>query len=602
MTNLGNENLCADIEQAKRRAKSIKARMKELGYEMPLTHAYEALASSCGFRNWPTMKAQFATSSGVAGSFLDDLDVKLTGHENSIMKLTAEGHATLVYGPPGKGKTVLANALYLAAVKEAVSHRRELPMMGIVDVGHSTGGFAEAVKEILPADRRDEIQIFDIKPDSPLVMNPFDLPLGFRMPTDERLTTLTSFLVSMAFGKMERHARPSSLFVNTVRSLYDRASDQSQIAPKAFAATQNRSLAAKILERTGRRYEDGQTTWWQIVDDLVEAGEFDLAEIAQRYAVPTMEDFRAAMLERLDQSDVGVDIGHLARYNITDHMMKCKFICGYTSIDRGRAKITVINLGALLQKERDAAVARTAFYAARLGICRDVYMAPAAWSRMDSKLQGYHQRNLDARRSSGVHIVYDELHRYQEGVQLNALFADEIATEVKLAKRSGVSLKLMSQTSSSFGRQAALWATGIVLLDVPSSRRYAIAHDLGISEEFIDKVGPLLTGPIKERLPLAIYTRVENGSDPIVNLNLNSTALWTIAPSGSGSDVRTRLAKRVGFKRAVIALSKRFPTLTARYYIEAEARRLAAESAEYSYRDLVEPVTESLIAELAAVA
>lgn len=602
MTNLGNENLCADSEQAKRRAKTIKARMKELGYEMPLTHAYEALASSCGFRNWPTMKAQFTTSSGVVASFVDDLDVKLTGHEKSIMKLTAEGHVTLVYGPPGKGKTVLANALYLAAVKEAVSRRRELPMMGIVDVGHSTGGFIEALKEILPADRRDKIQIFDVKPDSPLVLNPFDLPLGFRMPTDERITTLTNFLVSMAFGKMERQARPSSLFVNTVRSLYDRFSDQSQIAPKPYTTIQNRSLAARILEKTGKRYVDGQVTWWSIVNDLIEVGEFDLAEIAQRYAVPTMEDFRSAMFERLEQPDVSLDIAHLARYNITDHMMKCKFICGYTSTDIGRAKIAVINLGALLQKERDAAVARTAFYAARLSLCRDVYMAPAAWSRMDSKLQGYHHRNLEGRRSSGVHIVYDELQRYQEGVQLNALFADEMASEIKLAKRSGVSLKLMSQTSSSFGRQAALWATGIVLLDVSTSRRYTIAHDLGISEEFIDKVGPLLTGPATGRLTMAIYTGVENGSDSIVNLNLNSSALWAISPWGSESDVRTRLAKRVGFKRAVIALGKRFPTLTAHYYIEAEARRLAAESSEYSYRDMVEPVTESLISELAAVA
>lgn len=55
MTALGNENLCA--KAAKKRAHAIKTRLEAMGYTASLSHSYELLATSCGHRNWATMKA-----------------------------------------------------------------------------------------------------------------------------------------------------------------------------------------------------------------------------------------------------------------------------------------------------------------------------------------------------------------------------------------------------------------------------------------------------------------------------------------------------------------------------------------------------------------
>ncbi len=52
---MNSPNLTAD--QAKQRAYAIKDRLKQLGNSISLTHAYELLAASSGYRNWPTMKA-----------------------------------------------------------------------------------------------------------------------------------------------------------------------------------------------------------------------------------------------------------------------------------------------------------------------------------------------------------------------------------------------------------------------------------------------------------------------------------------------------------------------------------------------------------------
>jgi hypothetical protein len=50
------------LDQAKQRAYAIKARMAELGNSVSMTHAYELVATSCGYRNWPTMKVNLAVS------------------------------------------------------------------------------------------------------------------------------------------------------------------------------------------------------------------------------------------------------------------------------------------------------------------------------------------------------------------------------------------------------------------------------------------------------------------------------------------------------------------------------------------------------------
>ena len=64
MTTLGNENARSPIDKLKKRAYTIQSRMKELGHQVSLAHAYEVLAASSGFRNWPTMKSKAETSEG----------------------------------------------------------------------------------------------------------------------------------------------------------------------------------------------------------------------------------------------------------------------------------------------------------------------------------------------------------------------------------------------------------------------------------------------------------------------------------------------------------------------------------------------------------
>jgi hypothetical protein len=342
MTNLGNENLCADSEQAKRRAKSIKTRMKELGYEMPLTHAYEALASSCGFRNWPTMKAQFDQPVYAKPTFLDELEIEFSGESNLIssLKQVKGGRLDLFYAPTGKGKTTLINALILENVRQALSKGRGLPEVRIIDVGPSTTGLVDALRELLPAKRKDEVAYFSVKRDGVITLNPFDLPLGLREPTARMRTSLVHLMMSMAFGwrEISNSHDLKTFFGSLIDSVYNRLSDRGAGVPKLYGAT-NSSLVREINARLlkGPRRNEA-VSWWNIVDELVEGGEFELAELAQRHAVPTMQDFHASIPEKSESSDVGGPDLSLVALDMGSQIAACSLLHAPTTLDTRRSR------------------------------------------------------------------------------------------------------------------------------------------------------------------------------------------------------------------------------------------------------------------------
>jgi hypothetical protein len=94
----------------------MRARLKDLGHDIPLTHAYEMLATSCGFRNWPTMKASLSASTAYT-DLGSPHDISVTA--GRAVFLNDDGKPwelpesedwgfELIFGPPGKGKASFA--------------------------------------------------------------------------------------------------------------------------------------------------------------------------------------------------------------------------------------------------------------------------------------------------------------------------------------------------------------------------------------------------------------------------------------------------------------------------------------------------------------
>lgn len=614
MTNLGNENLCADAEQAKRRAKSIKQRMKELGYEMSLTHAYEALASSCGYRNWPTMKAQLesgvampATSASLTllldeptSSFLDDIEISFSGNRALIDTLVKgeRGGTELLYAPPGKGKTTIACALTMLSVKQGLSANRSLPYMRIIDVGPSARGFYETVKEALPLGRKGDALYLQPDVNEALVINPFDLPLGFRQPSEHRKASLVNFLNCMLkdvrFPLDEIAA--ADLLHGLVSELYEAFSDDIPGKhPKLFDPVANPSLTRE-LRKLIVNTDEGAVTWWRIVDELVGKGQFDLAQVAQRYAVPTINEF-LTLLYGMDD-----ELLHAVRSLIFNRVQRCPMLGGPTTMDGGNARIVVVDLYKIIRPRHDVIDASLAFLLARLSISKDLYLTPGDWRDLNKELSDYHRRRYEDRQHDNVHIMYDEMHRYDGRAGAGNLISNELVAEMKVVKTLGFTLRLTSQSRSLFDQRILDGASKEFVLGVMGEELSNLRSQYQLSEADVRGCVRELNGPGKFGLPFAVFSKHVAVRERLIRLKLNSLASWAFQCSDIESNVRGKLVQLVGFKRAVSCLAEQFPDHYVANFIESKARKQASTSSEHSYFDLLDPVTEALIAELAAIA
>ena len=88
-------------------------------------------------------------------------------------------------GTPGSGKSVAMHAVNLACALEphaAETGEAELPRVAILDIGHSSRGFIELLREALPARRRQEAAHMKLRMTPDHAINPFDTLLGMRRP------------------------------------------------------------------------------------------------------------------------------------------------------------------------------------------------------------------------------------------------------------------------------------------------------------------------------------------------------------------------------------------------------------------------------------
>ena len=147
----------------------------------------------------------------------------------------------LIYGVPGRGKSVLMNSLGLAFSLQGGQAR--LPLSATIDIGPSSAGLISLIREALPPERRHEAGWFALRMTAEHAINPCDTQLGCRAPLPAERAFLVNLLgLMMTPGwrgrRPRRHARA------------DRPGDHGGLCA---ALRQDRRRRAACLHRRPRR-------------------------------------------------------------------------------------------------------------------------------------------------------------------------------------------------------------------------------------------------------------------------------------------------------------------------------------------------------------
>ena len=257
--------------------------------------------------------------------------------------------------PPGSGKSVLANTINIGlCLSSAVmgTNGANLPLIGKADIGKSAEGFVRLIQEALGPRRKHEAIFTSLQFAPGFEFNIFDLQVGCEYPLPLEKAFLQNFLALATLPPdqstpFEGMAQLIALVIDEAYRLCTEVGGGSKhYRPGVEAEVDHALHRYKVTLHHDSPY------WRDVVSALCDAGEFRLAERAQRHAVPILEDLIGAV--RTDQvrdlfgslklSETSEKASQIFERYIADLIRQFPTLNAPTRLDFGAARIIVLDL------------------------------------------------------------------------------------------------------------------------------------------------------------------------------------------------------------------------------------------------------------------
>ena len=486
----------------------------------------------------------------------------------------------LIYGVPGRGKSVLMNSLGLAFTLQGGQAR--LPLSATIDIGPSSAGLISLIREALPPERRHEAGWFALRMTREHTINPCDTQLGCRAP----LPAERAFLVNL-LGLMMTPAGAEGvpdgmreLIGPAITAVYALRSDKIAGAePHAYTAGRDAVVDA-ALAAAGIELPEAPL-WWEVVDLLFEAGAHAAAARAQLYAVPVLGDLLAAVREPAVQGLVGDTAYGAGGETVTQAFIRIltalsgdwPIMFAPTAFDVGHVRIAAIDLADVApQGSPEAGRQTAAFYLlARHALTRHWWIGEDSLGDIPEPYRAWHAHRLRDIREAPKRLAFDEFHRTAGAPAVRA----QVERDVREARKLRVRLSLASQRLEDFGGALTELANRYLILGAGGKAREieALSGIFALSETLQDAIRYRLPGPGKDGAPALLIASDARGRFEQLVVNTPGPAeLWALTTSPADVALRSRLQARLAPAQARAVLARAFPTGTARSLCAAANR------------------------------
>ncbi|HTV32450.1 MAG TPA: ATP-binding protein [Methylocella sp.] len=511
--------------------------------------------------------------------------------------------------PPGSGKSVLANTINLGLCLSPVvigPRGAKLPLIGKADIGPSAQGFVRLIQEALGPQRRHEA-IYTLMQFAPgYEFNVFDLQVGFEYPLPLERAFLQNFLAlaTLPPDQSTPFEGMSQLIGMVIDEAYRLCTDVPGGTPKRYKKGVE-PLVDAAIDKFGLKLHEEDPHWRDVVTGLCRCGEYRLAEVAQRYAVPVMGDLVNAarseqvkvMFQELRIAETAEGAPEIFARYIYDVVRKYPTLNSPTKLDFGPARIIVLDLAEVAPTGSAAANRQTEmmYLLARHILARNFFLKPDYLEYVPEHVRDYHQPRFEETYQCVKRLDYDEWHRTQGSPLVRA----QAELDVREGRKHNVQLGFSSQRLGDMGDAIVSQSTGRFVLragDEEEARR--IIERFHLSEASADVVRYRLHGPSAAGAPFLAILEIGNAKYEQMLVNtLGPVELWALSTTPGDTALRNRLYERVGFQEALRRLSKIFPAGSAVPEIERRRTDRAArgDSGLRGGEGVIEELVEELV-------
>lgn len=512
----------------------------------------------------------------------------------------------LIFAQPGAGKSVLMNALNLGTVLSPGLSK--LPYVAVIDIGPSSSGLISLIKEALPENRQHEAAYYRLQMSREYAINPFDTQLGCRYPLIDERSYLVELIILLCTppGHEKPYDGIQQLAGLVVDEMYRWRDDKSANAePRPYLPR----LDARIDEALVKHgiHLPADPYWWDVVDRMFDIGEYHVANLAQRHAVPSLSDAitasrRPQIRTLLEETSVGFSsesVINAFERMITSAIREYPILSSVTQFEISDARICSLDLMDVSPQGDDTADRQTSimYMLARYALVRSWWMGMESLASIPEKYRHYHEMRLQDVSETPKRLCYDEFHRTSKSSSVRA----QVIRDVREGRKRGVQIVLASQLLDDFDKDMVDLATGVWVLGTAVSDKAVdeIRDRFGLSDTARNVIRYRLTGPRAGGAPALLILGTNEGryEQHLIN-TMGPIELWAVSTSSEDVAIRNRLYGRIGAGRARQMLASTFPGGSARNEIKRRIM-MRAQGGNEARGAATSAVIEEIVEELA---
>lgn len=510
----------------------------------------------------------------------------------------------LIFAQPGAGKSVLLNTLNLGTILTPGLSR--LPFVAVVDIGPSSSGLISLIKEALPLNRQHEAAYYRLQMSHQYAINPFDTQLGCRVPLPDERSYLSELLTLLCTppGYDKPYDGMQQLAGLVVDEMFRWRDDTAANAEPRPYLPRLESEVDEALQKFNVHLPT-DPYWWDVVDKMFELEQYHVANLAQRHAVPTLNDAimasrRPQIRNLLEETAVGFStetvIGAFERM-VTASIREYPILSSVTQFEIADTRLCSLDLMDVAPQGDEAADRQTGimYMLARHALVRSWWMGKEALQFMPEKYRSYHEMRLQELSETPKRLCYDEFHRTSKSHSVRA----QIVRDVREGRKRGVQIVLTSQMIDDFGKEMVDLATGVWVLGTAISDKAVddVVDRFGLSGTARDIIRRKLTGPKSIGAPaLFVLGSTDGRYEQHIYNTLGPIELWALSTSAEDVAIRNRLYNVLGAGRARQMLAGSYPGGSARNEIR---RRVLANSEKGEARAaMISAIIEEIVNEL----
>lgn len=504
---------------------------------------------------------------------------------------------TIYSGKPGSGKSVAMNNDIIEACM--MPGLKRLPIISIIDVGVSSRGPIDLLRDHLPENQRHLAVYARMKNNEAFAINPLECSVGFCEPPANEMAQMVSFVTSL-ITPVEAHGEPeegmTSYVDQIIRIAFRQKLDGTTTGnPHYYQAYRNQELDKLLVKYSLADPTDKGTTkptYYALRDEAHRLAEmYEGAErlelqrardLCHRYAMPVLADLTAAAQHPdikanydTTRTKRGEAFAAYFQRNITEAVTMYPVFSQHTRFDLSYARVVSIDLQDVIGSSGNAKQTSLFFQIARIYSKKKVAFSSEDLPLIPENYRSYYDRLIKELAEDRKIIAMDELHNAAKD---KTLFA-ELERDGREARKWGTELCLASQMLDDFGMLIKI-ATRFVIADSGTAEtRQWMREKISLKPEEERALSMFVgLGPGGLTYLSRIVCKTETFTS-LLTLTIGPQRLWALTTDADDRLMRETMYQVCNNDRplALRLLAKAYPG-GAKKAITAERQRLKTES------------------------